>query len=147
MSKAQISFEYLFILGFAFILIIGSITIFTMYTRTTNPQVSGGQAHKIASDLLASAKEVYGIGKDAWITLDVNIPDEIEDIRILNYEELQVTYNTPEGTSSIVLFSDIPLWTGSGGEDESISPDFHSGRMLIRVRSHGTNVSITERTT
>lgn len=145
MQRGQISFEYLVILGFAMLLILGAVAVFTSYSATSSAEVVGSQVERIGRDISHAATKVHSIGDNTWITLDVNIPDEVEGMMILNKEELVIRYAGSEGANEAVFFFDVPIWSPfKEGSNYNVSDAFHTGRMLIRVRSFGTNVSIFE---
>ena len=107
--KAQISTEYLIILGIAIAAILPAGYFFYTYSSASNDQAIRAQIENIGNEMLISAQSVYGLAEGSLVSLDVKNPKEIKDITILNKNEVVITYELSTGIAESVLFSNIDL--------------------------------------
>lgn len=80
--KAQISLEYLLIVGFAFILLTPAIILFYTQQGSIEAEVSGAQAQKVMDELIASIDTVYLLGPPTKQTLTLRFPSGIQTTNI-----------------------------------------------------------------
>jgi len=78
--KAQVSLEFLMVVGFAFLLTIPLIILFYQQTDNINTEVTASQLDKIASEIRDSADEVYYLGTPSKKTITVYMPDSVKSI-------------------------------------------------------------------
>lgn len=83
-SKAQVSIEYILVVGFAFLMLTPLIVIFYTSSNDMNDQVTMSQADKIANEIVAAADQVYYQGPPTKKTLKVYMPENVESIIIQN---------------------------------------------------------------
>ncbi|MBU0471983.1 MAG: class III signal peptide-containing protein [Nanoarchaeota archaeon] len=143
MKKAQISVEYLFIIGLALAILVPGSIMFYNYSQESNNKLVAGQINRIGKNIINQAEQMNAIGKNSWTTIEANLPETTRNIYAKDYE-LVITYQTDNGLSESVFFSDINI----KGEytDGEISPAFHSGTMKIKIEAKEGYVSISERT-
>lgn len=142
--KAQVSIEYLFVIGLAMAIIIPGSMLFYNYSRESNEQLVSSQINRIGKNIINNAEEMYVIGKHSRITLDANLPETVESIfTTADGSELVITYNTPRGLTESVFFSDVKINGSSPGGN--ISSQFHSGMMQIKIESKGDYILIGEK--
>ena len=108
MIKAQVSVEYLLIMGFATLMTIPLLIIYYKYTSETTNSVVYGQSLQIARKIIDSSESVYYLGKPSQTTLKVNFPDNIYSINLSN-KELVFKVKTINGLSDIVQISSVNL--------------------------------------
>lgn len=150
MRKGQISVEYIMILAFVFAILIPGIIFFYTYTQESQTQIGNSQYVRMGNDMIATATRSAAQGEGSWLTLDLNLPQSVVDITVAGSgTELVVTYNTPNGPTDAVFFSDVPLAANTtaptGGEDGSVylrNP--HGGRASFRFTSRNGAVGIRE---
>jgi len=82
--KAQVSIEFLIIIGFAFMMTIPLVILFYQQSESINIEVTSSQVDKIASEIRDSADEVYYLGSPSKKTLTVYIPEGVNNITIRN---------------------------------------------------------------
>ena len=99
-KKAQVSMEYLSIIGFVVIIVSILIVISTVYSRQVNDQILLNQADRLAKDIVDSAEKVYYWGPPSRITLKSYIPAGIQSIQIIS-NEVVFTVRTQNGLSDI----------------------------------------------
>ena len=83
-GRAQISMEFLIIVGFAMLMTFPLIIIFYQQSESINIDVVSGQADKIASEIRDAADEVYYLGSPSKKTLIIYLPQEIIGISVSN---------------------------------------------------------------
>lgn len=107
--KAQISTEYLIILGVAIAAILPAGYFFYQYSATSNDQTTRGQVETIGREILVNAESVYGLAEGSLVSLDIKYPDTIKDIYILDNNELIIQYELSTGMTESVFFSKVEL--------------------------------------
>ena len=108
MSKAQISMEYLIIVGFVAAITVPLILIFTTHSSEMTEQIIANQADTIASKIVESAESVYYLGESSRMTLRVNMPKSISSILIGN-NEVVFFVNKLNGVDQIVKYCPVPI--------------------------------------
>ncbi|MBI4438967.1 hypothetical protein HY640_03490 [Candidatus Woesearchaeota archaeon] len=131
--KAQVSTEYMIVLGFALLLTIPGIIIFFSQSGRNVEQINSLQAKQIASRIVDNAEKVYYLGKPSSTTIKVVMPRGVESISVLN-RAVVIRISGSGGSSDIVEVSSVNL-TGvlaaSGGVRQ------------IRIESIGDAVNIS----
>jgi len=140
-SKAQVSVEYLFIIGMALAIIVPGSILFYKYSQDSNEKLVASQINRIGKNIINEVERMKAIGKYSWTTLEVNFPESTRNVSTNDYE-LIIFYQTDRGITESVFFSDVNI---SGEYSRDISQDFHSGYMKIKIESKEGYVSIQER--
>lgn len=133
MDKAQVSMEYLIIVGFVAAITIPLVLIFNAYSTEMNENIAANQADYIASKIVDAAESVYYLGEYSKVTFRVYMPKKINVITIGN-NEVVFYMKKLSGTDEIVKYSPVPV-------NGSISPK--SGIYNIVVESKGEYVWIS----
>lgn len=133
-KKAQISMEYIAIVGFVMAVTIPMILIYHNYSGQTRDEIISNQVSQIAKKLVDSAESVYYLGEPSKNTLKVYFPNNIQQITIGN-KELVFRIRTRNGLDDIVVVSHVEL-NGS----LSVSSGIHH----IKLESKGDYVLISE---
>jgi uncharacterized protein (UPF0333 family) len=81
-KKAQISLEFLIVVGFAFLMTIPMFIIFYQQSESINNDVTASQVDKVASEIRDAVDEVFYLGTPSKKSLTVYIPDRVQDITI-----------------------------------------------------------------
>jgi uncharacterized protein (UPF0333 family) len=139
-KKAQISVEYLLIIGMAMAILIPGTIMFYNYSKDSNDQLVSNQINRIGKNIIHNSEDMYVIGKDSWTTIDVNMPESATGAYIIE-NELIIMYSTRRGITESVFFSDVPI---VGLYSGNISESFHSGAMKIKIESKGDHIVIGE---
>ena len=142
-SKAQVSFEYIMVVGIAMLIIVPGALLFQQYSLKSNDELTRSRIELVGNEIVDSAEKVYYIGENSWETLKLEIPNSVKSMYVLNYYEFVIEYETHTGLSEAVFFSDINLTTplGYGG---NISDSFHTGLNKIKISSEGSYILINE---
>jgi uncharacterized Fe-S center protein len=140
--KGQVAVEYLFILALALAIIVPGSMLFFNYSKGSNEKLVASQINRIGNNIINHAEEMYTIGKNSWVTIDVNFPDSTEEVYTTpDNSELIIKYNTPRGITEAVFFTDAPIL---GSYEGYISSEFHQGHMNLKIESKGDEVLIGE---
>ena len=108
MLKAQVSIEYLFIIGFVTLITIPLLVIYFSYSAQSKDIVATSQALQIARKIVDSAESVYYLGKPSQTTLKLNFPDGIVSTNLSN-REVVFKISTNSGVTDIVEVSSINI--------------------------------------
>ena len=134
LKKAQISMEYLFIMGFALILLIPVIALFFTQSSEISDSVNTNQASRIAKQLVSTAEKVYYIGEPSQTIVKIDMPENVQELAIED-NELMLKVLTSGGITDIYEVALVNI-TGN----ISTAP----GKKNIRVKAQSGFVNITE---
>ena len=107
-STAQVSVEYMLIMGFATLMTIPLLLIYYTYTSESSDSVATSQALQIARNIVDSAESVYYLGKPSQTTLKLNFPDRIHSTNLSN-REVVFKIKTKSGVTDIVQVSSVNM--------------------------------------
>lgn len=133
-TNAQVSVEYLVIVGFVAVIVIPMLLIFYTYADRTEDEVISNQVNKIGLKVSDAAEAMYYLGEPSRTKVRAYFPKNINNITVGN-NELVFMIHTKEGEDDIVLYTPVPIQG---------SLDTHSGYHNINVRSRGSYVEITD---
>ena len=133
MSKAQVSVEYLLIIGFVVIITIPLIILYYNYTADSSDEIITSQINQIANKIVDAAESVYFLGEPSQTTINVYIPSQITGASLDNKEVL-FNVSTKGGISDIVKVSSVDL-TGS--------LPITQGTYSITIKARETDVEIS----
>ncbi len=132
-TKAQISMEYLIIVGFVLVITIPLILIFSTHSTEMNENVIANQVDNIASKIVDSAESVYYLGESSRITFRVQIPKKVTAVTIGN-NEVVFQISKLAGIDEVVKYTPVPI-------NGSISAE--SGIYNIVIESKGDYVWVS----
>lgn len=133
-SKAQVSMEYLVIVGFVIVIVLPMILIFYTYADRTEDEIISNQIQKIGLKVGDAAEAMYYLGEPSRTRIRAYFPKNIYNVSIGNNEILFLAH-TKEGIDHIVIYSPVPV---------AGSLDAHSGYHNINIVSRGSYVEITD---
>ena len=133
-NKAQVSMEYLVIVGFVVVLVIPMMLIFYTYADRTEDEIISNQVQKIGLKIGDAAESMYYLGEPSRTKIRSYFPKNINNITIGNNEILFIIH-TKEGDDHIVIYTPVPVQG---------SLDTHAGYHNINVRSMGNYVWIED---
>lgn len=108
MLKAQVSVEYIFIIGFVTIITIPLLVIYYSYSAQSKDIVATSQAMQIARKIVDSAESVYYLGAPSQTTLKLNFPDGITSTNLSN-REIVFKISTNSGVTDVVEISSVNI--------------------------------------
>ena len=132
--KAQVSMEYLVIVGFVAVIVIPMILIFYTYADRAEDEIISNQVLKIGLKMSDAAEAMYYLGEPSRTRISAYFPKNIENISIGNNEILFIVH-TKEGADHIVVYTPVPI-------DGTV--DTHAGYHNINIMSRGSYVEITD---
>ena len=123
MPKSQSALEYLMIIALVLGIIVPTTYLLFRYTSESNVQIIDSQINQIGRKIIDTAKSVYFSGEGAKITLEINMPENVDDIYILAKRELVFNITTELGKSQLVFFSsnDIPITADDSSSTDCIN--------------------------
>jgi hypothetical protein len=107
-KKAQISVEYMMIIGFATLMALPLLLVYYNYSADASEAVASGQALQIARAIADSSESVYFLGYPSQTTLKLNFPDNIQSINLSN-REIVFRMKNRQRTADIVQVSSVNL--------------------------------------
>ncbi len=110
-STAQISLEYLLIIGISLAILIPTSLFFYQYTQSSNEGVIRSQIAKIGNTMLKNSEQIYGMAEGSRVTVDMDFPANINSITVLNKNEIVIQYELSSGTSEAVFYSPVDITT------------------------------------
>jgi uncharacterized protein (UPF0333 family) len=148
--KGQVSFEYLVIIGLAMLLILPAVLFFFQTAGGIDDAAVHLQVNEIGLEMSATAANAYALGRNAWLTLDVTVPEAVEQFYIMDPHEggneLIITYNTEHGLMDAVFFPIITITNATdsiGAAGRHLLAKARPGIMSFRFTSQGLNVSVS----
>ena len=130
MKQAQISMEYLIIVGFVAAITIPLIIIFNTHSSEMNEQIVSNQIDNIATKIVDSAESVYYLGENSKVTFRIYMPKNI-NAALIGDNEVVFYVKKMAGIDHVVKYSSVPI-------NGSIS--VNSGIHDIVVESRGDHV-------
>jgi uncharacterized protein (UPF0333 family) len=118
-NEAQISVEYMFIIGFVTVVVVPLIVIYHTFTQESSEEISSSQIIQVAKKVVDAAESVYYLGEPSQTTLKVSIPDNIVSVNLSAGYEVVFKMKTKSGKSDIVQNSKVNI-TGSLPVNEGI---------------------------
>lgn len=142
--RAQISLEYLIIVGVAIALLLPGVYFFYSYSKSNVEGTTNNRLNDVGLKMVATAKSTYSLGNGARQTIEFIMPESVTAVVIRQGgTELSFTYDTPYGPADAVFFSNVIMVNSTFSGDGNISLP-HPGFVRYRFESQGRNVSITE---
>ena len=109
MSKAQVSVEYIIIMGFVAVISIPLMVIYYDYTTASNEEIISRQIFQVAQKIVDAAESVYYLGEPSQTTLKVHIPNQIAEATIEQGKEVIFKMRTKTGIADIVQVSSVNI--------------------------------------
>lgn len=137
LTKAQSALEYLMIIALALGIIVPITYLFFQYGSESNAEIVDSQVSQIGRSIIDTAETVYFSGEGAKITLDLSMPEDVDDIYILSNRELVFKIAADIGETEAVFFSSIPI-----AEDGDLTDIAGFGLKKVKIQSDGNQVLI-----
>jgi hypothetical protein len=108
MGKAQISIEYMSIMGFVLVIILFLIILSQVYSRRIEDQITINQIDRLVKELIDSAESVYYFGEPTQTTVKAYMPEKVERINVTQ-EGISFLVRTQYGVTDIAYSSSVIL--------------------------------------
>lgn len=99
--KAQVSVEYMVIIGFVTLITIPLILVYQTFTEDSDQEINAAQLQQIAKKVADLSESMYYLGEPSQTTAKINLPDNVDSVSIGN-GEIAFTIKNAIGTSDIV---------------------------------------------
>lgn len=133
MPRAQVSVEYLLIIGFIAVVTVPLIILYYNYTADSSDEIVASQINQIANKIVDAAESVYYLGEPSQTTIKAHIPGQIVGAGLDN-KEVIFNVSTRTGISEIVKVSSVDL---------SGSLPIEKGIYSITLKARTTDVEIS----
>ena len=110
-SRAQASMEYILIISLSLAILIPTSILFYNYSQASNEGVIRSQINKIGNTMQINGEQIYGLADGSMVTIEMNIPKNVNQIYILQKRELIIEYDLSSGTSEAVFFLNTDMST------------------------------------
>jgi hypothetical protein len=139
-KRGQFSVEYLLVVGFALVIILPIAYYGYATFEQSRDEVAAASVNKIGYEIVNNAKSIYYLGDVSRVTLEMNFPEQLEDIQVITDPGLGQELLLIQVADSEFLFpSDVPL-------NYKFDPDnLNPGIKNVRLQSYGTFVNISIR--
>ena len=108
-KEAQISVEYLVIIGFVTVITIPLIIIYYTFTQESNDEITSSQISQISKKIVDAAESVYYIGEPSQTSLRINMPDNVLSANLSSGKELVFKVRSGTGNADIVQTTSVNI--------------------------------------
>ena len=102
------------VIAITFAIIVPTTYLFYSYSKGSSEEVRDSQIINIGRSIVDTAQSIFYSGQGSKATIQLNVPDNIENAQIIDRRELVFKVATNFGTSDVVFFSSVKLTTDSG---------------------------------
>ncbi len=117
MKQSQAAVEFLFIIGFAMLLLIPSLALFARFVQESSYTVTTSQVNKIGNVMLSTAIQAYHGTNGTIIVIDINFPKGVKNMTIIDNQQLVFITDIGGALSENAYYSEIPI-NGSFNESD-----------------------------
>jgi len=136
--KSQSALEYLIIIAITLGVIVPTTYLFFTYSAKSSLQITDSQINNIGNVLTDTAESVYYSGKDSKIVVDLNVPDAVDNLTIIDNRELVFGLDTEIGKYDLVYFSKVNLTSNScSGNACDLNDIVTGGLNKVRIQAIG----------
>ncbi len=133
-KKAQVSIEYLIIVGFVVAVLIGILAIAFFYSGTIKDRIKMTQINNFANKIISTSESVFYAGEPSRATISAYLPENVKEIEIIE-NSLVLTFQASSGLNKVSFLSQVPI---SGAIDSN------PGLKKIRAVAEETQVVISQ---
>ncbi|MDD5192457.1 MAG: hypothetical protein PHH54_01415 [Candidatus Nanoarchaeia archaeon] len=138
-SKAQISFEYLIIMGFVTFIIFMVLGIAIFYSGGIKDRIKITQMTNCANKIISTAEGVFYAGNPSRATITCQLPENIQEIYIGD-NSLVISIQTSSGLERRAFSSNVPI--SEGTDWLTISPGIK--KIKLEALDSGNTVEISK---
>ena len=115
--KSQAALEYILVVGITFVIIVPTSYLFYNYSKESTEELKDAQITQIGTTIIDLSHSIYYSGEGSKSVLKLNMPDNVNGVKIVDSRELVFNATTNSGSSDIVFFSSnyIPIATKKNG--------------------------------
>jgi uncharacterized protein (UPF0333 family) len=134
MKKAQISVEYLVIIGFVTFVVIAVLGLAFFYSNSIKDKIRINQINNFANKIISTSETVFYAGSPSQATISVYLPENVQEI-IIEDNNLLISVYTSSGTNKISFSSNVPI---------SGNINVFSGLGKIKITAQESSAEITK---
>ena len=141
-SIGQASMEYLFIVALTFAILIPTTYLFYNYSKESSQEITDAQITKLGRSIVDASETIFYSGEGSRTTLELNMPDGVFNVLIIDGKELVFNVTTAYGTSEIVFFSNVNLTTSGSNCNANVCwiPELpQQGFKKLKIEATGKN--------
>ena len=139
-AKSQSALEYLMIIALTLGIIIPTTYIFFRYSTESNTKILDSQINQIGRIMIDTAETVYFSGESSKIILELNMPESVNHVYIIDNRELVFNTTTELGENEAVFFSSVNITSSNcQGSTCSLSEIASLGIKKIKFQSYNNN--------
>jgi uncharacterized protein (UPF0333 family) len=112
-KEAQISVEYLVIIGFVTVITIPLIIIYFNFTQESGEEITSSQINQIAKKIVDAAESVYYMGEPSQTSLRINMPGNVILANLSSGKEVVFRIRSSDGGESEVVHTTSVNITGN----------------------------------
>ena len=132
-KRAQVSVEYLIIVGFVVAVLIGIISLAFFYSGTIKDRIKMTQINNFVNKIISTSESVFYAGEPSKATISVYLPENVKNIEILE-DTLFISVQTSSGLNKIGFPSNVPI-SGALYNNEGLK------RVQISAQADGAVIS------
>ncbi|MFT4311753.1 MAG: hypothetical protein ACMXYF_00820 [Candidatus Woesearchaeota archaeon] len=133
-KRGQVSIEYLLLMGFALIAILGAAALAFLSFSDFEQSVRENQVQSSLQSIVEQSQLVYGIGPNSFRVITITLPTNVDQILIAQ-NTITARMHTSGGLNDIVFFSTVPLQG---------TIDAQRGTKTLRVTAFDNHVQIEQ---
>jgi len=137
MKKAQISLEFLLVLGFAIMLIFPATLLFMNFVSTSSNEITSIQVQNIGETFAKNSRAMYYYGDGAFIEITINFPAQIDGIEI-QQNQLIIESTTNIGKSASYFNLQVEAYNNTFPQEDVSEGIKH---FIIRNDNNTINIS------
>lgn len=108
-SKTQASMEYLLVVALTLVIIVPTSYIFYNYSKESSEELTDAQIIKIGRSIVDASESIFFSGQGSKTVLELNIPENVNSVVIIDGIELVFNVTTNTGVSEFAFFSAVNL--------------------------------------
>lgn len=121
-------------------IIIPTTYLFFRYSTESNTKILDSQINQIGRSMIDTAESVYFSGESSKIVLELNMPESVNGVYIIDNRELVFNTTTELGENEAVFFSLVNITSSNcQGSTCSLSEIASLGIKKIKFQSYNNN--------
>ncbi|MFT4250847.1 MAG: hypothetical protein ACMXYD_05805 [Candidatus Woesearchaeota archaeon] len=144
--RAQVSVEFLLIIGLAMLLMTASTAAIFQFTQSETDANNFAQVASFGQQLLNQANNMYVYGTGSFVVVSGSLPQQTTSAYIVD-DVLIFELATRRGIVPVQLFSTIPINGSEPGEKQYLNvsgTNLRTSSISVRVESKGNYVQLRQ---
>lgn len=108
MARAQISFEYMIVMGFITFILVGVMATAFFYGSSIQDKIRITQITNYGNKIVSSADSVFYAGEPSKSTISVYLPESVKEINVYD-NSIYISFQTSTGLNKLSFVSEVPL--------------------------------------